>query len=314
MSLYCRRLSGAFLGGLLAATAWAADVGGPSSQFFFDAPSRAIRAVWAYGGAARLGPAVVEDVDFASIAPDSKRALVRRGEDIYWLRLDPQMNELNYVGGMVTGFTLTAWSADGRCIAVYSPVESRAQRLCDSSFGPQIEDSVPFGTQEEVRALALNRDGSILAVAGSQAVYAFSASFGWQQVADVPSPAAIAFGSNPDSLLIASPAAGLVEVPHVGTGLAAAVLLPAEAMGGAPNSVFEAGGLIYLATSDDPAVVVFSRQANSVVRREPVDSALNGLHPISPGVFLSSRVSTAEPLLLIDISRKELVFFVPVTQ
>src|ERR1700733_2367788 len=57
------------------------SLSGPVEAVTFDVPTRSLRAVIGFPGAASFGPALLESLDFASVAPHQNYGLVFQGEN-----------------------------------------------------------------------------------------------------------------------------------------------------------------------------------------------------------------------------------------
>src|SRR5580693_1626618 len=130
-------------------------VSGPTEGFTFDPPTRSIRAVIGSLGSAWLGPAAVDDLEFASVAPRQNYGIAfRRGQ-------------LLLVSGLGSGHVSVAvlqaslyvpdgvvWADDGSVAVLYSQAGGWIQPLTgfpgSANLGPLVSISPLGGTLSAV--------------------------------------------------------------------------------------------------------------------------------------------------------------------
>ncbi|OYW11362.1 MAG: hypothetical protein B7X34_03270 [Acidobacteriia bacterium 12-62-4] len=123
----------------------------------YDPPTRSLRSIIGIVGAAQLGESILEDLDWASVAPDGRVSIIRRA------------NQLYYVHGNATAQTVQAhesavpddvlWAHDSRSAFLFWRKGKSGQRITIQSDGRVAIDPV----------VALKQEGDITAVAGSPA-------------------------------------------------------------------------------------------------------------------------------------------------
>jgi hypothetical protein len=136
---------------------------GPVMGFVFGAETRDLRPILGVPGAAYAGPAVLSEVNQASVAPDGSRALVVRDGELSAVEgLKSASPALRAVEGGIRDADLFAWSADGMSAAVYSSIAQSAQIIRNGAA----VSSFDLSASGSVVSLAL--DGGNL-VAGTDA-------------------------------------------------------------------------------------------------------------------------------------------------
>lgn len=274
-----------------------ASLAGPEGAYWFDAASRTIRSLRGFSGAATVGPAVLDQTGFAGIAPNGRTAFVQQQDRPLWIE-DLRHPEFA-IPVSISGSGIIAWSADSKCFAAYETASDSVSRVCMG----RVLDRLPMGSA--VEHLALNRDGSELAAAGGGRIVRFSAAAGLAAV-EGPQARSIAFAGPGDPLVFAG-AAGVFEL----RGETPRLMISADQLSLEPLEVMDAGrGRIGILGKDQLIVIDHD---GAVLRRQPLDAGFGTPLRIGPQKYLSSRQSSENPLYLLDFSRDEILFFVPVT-
>jgi hypothetical protein len=139
-------------------------LGGPVGGFLYDPPSRSIRPLRGVPGTAHLGPPVVVDVQFASVAPNGTRALAIKEDGLYFIPdLTAAEPLVQPVSGSVSGIEHAAWSRDSARAAVYASHAALLQVFTFSGLEAGVEWSRDLSSLEgEVTALAVHPAGSVI--------------------------------------------------------------------------------------------------------------------------------------------------------
>jgi hypothetical protein len=95
---------------------------GPTSGLLFDPPTKSLRRVAGFLGAAQLSKPVLEDLVWASVAPNGQRALVKTTSgEVAWLEgLDRSEFSSSPVPVTLTSLLLARWNSNSSAIRVYS--------------------------------------------------------------------------------------------------------------------------------------------------------------------------------------------------
>src|ERR1039458_9783970 len=93
----------------------------PTNGYFYDSVSGSIRPILGVLGSAYAGPAVFTALDWASVAPDGRSALVSQQDRLWWI---PDLSNSNPAPLSVGGIDLPVecrWSAGSKTAALLSP-------------------------------------------------------------------------------------------------------------------------------------------------------------------------------------------------
>ena len=293
---------------------------GPITGLVFDKPSRSLRQVIGIPGAASLGRPILEDVDWASIAPSGRVALViRQGEArLYSAGTDP--TEI-LVQGTVDSPMHSAWAADSSTVAIYSATASSVQWVRLTQQGPIADPAVPLSwTDADVTAFAADEKSRllILAVAG-RGVYRIGAS--GEPVLLLPLVDASALALEPggqtlwisdrtsSQLLQISEPASASEAKVLGTDAERLADLSAIGLSSDRKS-------LYLANRSTRRLYILDRPSAAISEGVGLYATATLLTPLGrPSVFLlGPRSNVGESLYILDEAAGPDIFFVPAAE
>src|ERR1700733_3647728 len=84
---------------------------GPVEALIFDAPTRSLHAVFGVPGAASFGPALLDNLDLASVAPHQKYGIVfENGKCLLVSGLDSTTISTKVIAGVTTYPQAVVWS------------------------------------------------------------------------------------------------------------------------------------------------------------------------------------------------------------
>jgi len=303
-----------------------ASFSGPVEAFAFDLPTRSVRPVLGFPGSSSFGPAIVESLEFGSVAPALNYAIVLHG--LEWqlaLHLDstrPSFQALPGIAGRPDGI---AWSQDGSLAILYSLAGNWIQTISglpnQPSAGPQTEVS----SLGSLSAVASDATGKQIAVAvtgegagQSAGVFLFQAATQtFVPLHGLAHPVALAFSSDGTELFAIDSSTRQLSVINVASlssqsialnGLADpfAVSSPAAAPG-----IQTASQVIYVASRSDRILRELNLATQQVVADLPLNFVPTGLNEFGHNSFLvASRAQAADPLWLF-VNSPAAVFFVP---
>ena len=124
------RLSLATAAAVLSLAAQGIQWGGPISGLVYDSPTKSLRQILGFPGGARLGPALLEGVEWAAVSPTGKAALVvvqAQARLVTSLDLD-QGAPGRALDGVTKDPKLACWAEDSSTVVVYSSVDRSLQR------------------------------------------------------------------------------------------------------------------------------------------------------------------------------------------
>jgi hypothetical protein len=292
--------------------------------FTFDAPTRSIRAVIGSLGSASLGPAAMNELDFASIAPRQDYGIAfRRGQSLLVSLLASTLGS-----GQVSTAALPApfsvpdgvvWSDDGSVAVLYSRASSWIQTFTGFPSavkpGPVTSISSLGGS---LSALATDLHGQRVAagVIGDQAgVYAITNGQGFVPLLRMPNPVALTFSGDGGTLYALDGTANQVSEINLASyatqtwpvGTEDAVAIQA-ARNGSNQEV------LYVAGRGDRLLLAFDRSTHQQVASIPLSFAPTAIEPLGNNSFsLRSRTAASDPLWSFANGSQPTVYFVPAT-
>ncbi len=151
------------------AVAQSANLQGPVSGYVYFAASRSVRPLLGVPGATLIGPSLLSQVDWASVAPGGKRALVSRAGSVRLVSGLPEGEPAESSLRLIEAIDRVTWSRGGTFAALYSSATGQLQRVrfadSDAFADPPVELS-PMGPAS---TLAIEPAGQQIAfgVAGS---------------------------------------------------------------------------------------------------------------------------------------------------
>jgi hypothetical protein len=302
-----------------AATAQQASIDGPSSGFFFDQLSGSIRRIIGVPGSAVFGPAVVDGVSFASIAPAGKLALIRRpAEGFSLLRLSGPVS-IEPLADLADG-DLVIWAQDASAAVLYSKAAGQFQRIRLLSARAEADQAqeaqLPAG---EITALAID-SGAKNIVVGIRSpevggVYLLQPSRPALRVAALDDPAAMVFDASGRRLFVADRQSHrIVELRNFGPAPEVVQISQEPERALVSMALSTDGRQLFVTASEPNTLLVFDTDSQQKLTEislmmEPLE--LSGL--AEKAIFLlRTRTQTEEPLWILDTRRLQAsVYFVP---
>lgn len=294
---------------------------GPITGLVFDGPSRSLRLMLGMPGAARLDTTLLSDVEWASVAPNGRMAIIaRHGETRLFSKdeMDSAPEGTALIGAMESP-GLSAWAADSSAVAVFSAQTQSLQWIRLEAQSATAEPALALsGVEGTVTALAVD-PGSRLAVVAVQntGVYRISSSGGVALVVPIPDASALAMEPGGRTLWIADRTqAQVLEVALDQPGSPAnALLTGAERF--ADLSVLGLSSdkkTLYLADRPTRRLYLYERSTAALSEPIALDAPATLLAPLgrSTVLLLGQRAKLEEPLYILDVSSGPALYFVPV--
>ena len=301
------------------APAQVASFSGPVEAYAFDLPTRSVRPVIGFPGSSSFGPAIVEDLDFGSVAPQQNYAIVLKG--VVWQlasHLDsarPSAQALTGIAGRPQG---VAWSGDGSLAILYSLSGNWIQTVSGLPAQPVVGPRTDVSTLGLLAAAASDATGKQIAVAvtgPSPGVFLFEAAGqAFERLLPLSNPAALAFSSDGAELYALDSSTkqlAAVTMSNLGSQtVSLAGLANPFAVRCAPLS--SAGQVVYVASRGDQIL----REYNFTSRQTVADLALSfapaGLDEFGRNSFMvAPRASARDPLWLFVDAPQPAIYFVP---
>jgi hypothetical protein len=179
---------------------------GPIEGFIFDTPTKSIRAVTGSVGSAYLGPAVLADYDFGSVAPRQNYAIVfRTGRCFLVTGLGSAQQSAVMLAGSFLVPDGAVWSADGTVAVLYSQSDGWVQILsgfpdaASLTTGPVLSVS-PLGALSGAAVDAHGEHAIIGAVGPASGIYEIAGDNQFVLRLSAPQPVALAFADDREVL------------------------------------------------------------------------------------------------------------------
>lgn len=198
MALRLACLISSVVGALPAQTTPSMRVGGSPSGYLYWV-DHSVRAILGYPGAAQLGAPALVDVDFASISPDGRWAvIVKDGQTRIVRNFENVMDETLRLQTP----DRVVWSSDQTVAILYSSAANVMQEIRLRENGPELGRETDLTAFGAVTMMAVAPRGDAVAVGFPGGVYLFTAS---QQPVRIPAlvqPAGAVFAEDGASLYI----------------------------------------------------------------------------------------------------------------
>jgi len=289
-------------------------VAGPSLGLIHDTGSRSLRPILGVPGSAYLGPPVIEDLSFATVAPDGKLVLAWKGKQALFFRPDSESGSTPIAEGELEEPTIAVWAADSSAVVLYSAANRRVQAIRNPPTGPEI--GLPFDLPVEglLTVMAVTSRGSLM-VAGIEqddggGFYRIERG-GAQLLARMEKPAGAAFTGNGLRFIAADAAAKRIIEFETGTF---------SVLSSTPPNTVEASALAVSADSRDVYAVspvsntlsVFDRASWRRIAEMPLEFEVRGLSQLTvKNVFgLAAGKQPGDPVWIFS-GRPPAIYFVP---
>ena len=294
--------------------------GGPISGLVYDSPTKSLRQILGFPGGARLGPALLEEVEWAAVSPAGKTALVVVQAQA---RLVTSLDLAQGLPGLaLDGFAedpkLACWADDSSTVVVYSSADRSLQRIVLSPGNPEVQPPVAIdGLDAELTMLASDRTGKSLAAVTAEGVVLLLARDGTAtRLLPEVEATAIALNSEGTMLWAADRALGrILRRPIDGSDSGEETILadPEKLADVTVLSRSADGKRLILADRSTLLLHQLDVDQKSLDEGLLLDAPATVLFPLGEHALklLSPRGKQGEPLYLLDERRNPSVFFVP---
>ena len=301
------------------------SLSGPVEAITFDAPTRSLRAVIGFPGAASFGPALIDSLDFASVAPHQSYGIVfETGKCLFVSGLNAKTISSKEITGITKYPDGIVWSADGSLAVLYSLAGNWFQTIAGFPNSPVAGAVIDVSSLSgSLTTIAVDPSGNRIAIAidgASGAVYETSAdAVGGQFTPLVSLAKAVSLSFSSDGQTLYALDAATVQVTAVsinGNGFQTFVL-PGIANPIAIQSALDSGNrqLLYVAGGSDRILRILDVASQQVVVNLSLGFQPTSLNPFGTGSFvLASRARSANPLWLFSNTPVPGAYFVPAIQ
>lgn len=294
---------------------------GPVEAVTYDAPTRSLRQVIGLPGAASFGPAILDNIDIASVAPMQTYGIVSESQK--WLvvsNLGSKTLASRSIQGVVNKPDSIVWSADGTVAILYSLTNNWFQVISGLPAAPTAGALVDVSTLGgSFSAIAMDTAGKQIAVAitGSHSgVYQFSGGE-FSALSSIANPVSLSFSSDAQTLY-ALDAANL-DVSAIKLNGSSTQILALAGMTNpiAIQSLVDSQNrpILYIAGGSDRLLRILDLSNQQVLNDLPLNFQPNSLSPFGSGSFvLASRSKSSNPLWLFASTPLPSAYFVPAVQ
>ena len=302
----------------LAVLTWpaAAQLGGfhgVLSGFVYTPASRSVRPLLGVRGATSIGPPLLDQVDWASVAPGGRAALaVKSGHPAVLLGLSTMTPSEAPADGLIDSADRVAWSRDGSFAAVYSTTSSLLQRIRFGASGPSADSPLDTSSLGRLSTLAIDTAGGSIAF-GTDAGRLYLLENGLSPAlisSTIAQPSAAAFDDSGLRLYVVDAATQRISEFDSGAGeVEFATLDGADAAIGLAVS---ANGRYLLVTGEAKTVRVYETSSRSLINTIPLDFRPSRMERLlTDPVFLLNGDHGGEYLLVLDARETPGVYFIP---
>jgi ABC-type uncharacterized transport system permease subunit len=314
------RLCSVVCGLALSCFAQGFQIGGPVAGLVFDAPSKSLRQVLGMPGAAHLSPALVADVDWASVAPNGRTAVViRQGEARLVSAADIAQTP---PGGGLEGLheppQWSAWAQDSSVVVLYSANTRALQWVRLNTQPPTLDPPIALDSVEgEVTALVTDATSKVAVVAVAGAGVYRVTSEGAVLVLPMADASAIAMSPGGDLLWVADRSNGQVlEVASPASNPESRILLSdSERFADLSALALSSDNKrLYLANRSTRVLYWLDRSTSLLSEGLELDTPATLFSPLgrpSLLLLLGDRAKLGDPFYLLDEQSGPSLFFVP---
>jgi WD40 repeat protein len=295
---------------------------GPVEAYTFDAPTRSLRAVIGFSGAASFGPTLRDSLDFASVAPHQSYAIgFQRGECLLISGLGSSPLSTRALTGVEEQPEGVAWSGDGSLAVLYSRTGNWLQTLSGLPGAPFVGTRVDGSSLGgALISVAANSQGKQIAVGVSGdagAVYYSSDGQTFTSLKSATMPIALSFSS--DGLTLYALDSSVPHVVAVNLDNHGYQSIPLQGLANpvAIQAVEDSQNhqLLYIAAGSDRLVRILDVASQQIVTDVPLSFQPTSLDQFGSGSFVVAwRSQAANPLWLFSSTPQPGPYFVPAIQ
>jgi hypothetical protein len=293
------------------------SVTGPVEALTFDPPTRSIRAVIGLPKAATFGPALLDNLDLAAVAPGQNYGIAFAGGECFFVSgLGAKIVKaaIQNVQARPQGIQ---WAAGGSLAVLYSG--SWFQTIAGFPNTPAAAAPVDVSTLGgSLTAVAADAPGKQIAVAvtGNQAgVYQFS-SGQFTRLASMAQPVSLSFSADGQTLYALDAATSQITAITLSSHGIQTLPLPGLANPIAIQS-FEGqnGPVLYVAAASDRILRILDVSSEQAIADVALLFQPTGIAPFGSNSFvLAYRSQAANPLWLFSSTPQPAAYFVPAVQ
>lgn len=298
------------------------SLNGPVEAYTFDAPTRSLRAVIGFPGAASFGPVLREGLDFASAAPGQNYAVgFQRGECSMISGLGSAQLSVRAVAGVEAQPEGIVWSGDGSLAIFYSRTGNWLQAVSGLPGNPEAAARVDGSSLGGLLAsVAVDGHGKQIAAGFSGhagAVYLSSDGQNFSKLISLAHPISLSFSADGSTLYVLDSSTPQVFAVTVGSHAYQALPLHGLAAPLALQVVVDSQNrqLLYVASTSDRLLRILDVATQQIVNDVALSFQPTGLEQFGGSSFVVAlRSQAANPLWLFTSAPQPGAYFVPAVQ
>jgi hypothetical protein len=292
---------------------------GPIEGFTFDRPTASLRAVTGTPGSALFGPALLDRLDFGSVAPHQNFAIALQGGNCLLVsNLGSDQLSTSRISTVSRRLEAITWSSDGSLAILYSRAGNWIQEISglpgNPSVGAYLDVSSLGGS---LSAVAAGKQVAIALTGNSAGVYLLTDSQAFAPVLQLSNPIALAFSSDGTSLFALDASAMQLSILNLASLNSRTIPLAGLADPFAIRPALDAQNrqLVYVASRSDQLLQEYDVASQQAVLELPLYSSPTGIDEFGVNSFLiRSRLQSGDPLWLLTSGPQPAVYFVPAIQ
>jgi hypothetical protein len=297
------------------------SLSGPVQALTFDLPTRSIRAVIGFPGAASFGPALLDNLDLASVAPGQTYGLIfESGKCLVVSGLNSKKISPAAIAGITAHPDGIVWSANGSLAVLYSRVGNWFQSITGFPSAPvagAVIDVSSLGGS--LTSVAVDAPGKQIAVGLSGdkgAVYTATAD--WvAPLVSIARPVSLSFSSDGQTLYALDAATLQVTAVDLRSHGFQTLALPGIGNPIAIRSLLDSENrrALYIAGGSDRMLRILDVSSQQIVMDVRLNFQPTSIDPFGSNSFvLAYRAESVNPLWLFSSTPQPGAFFVPAVQ
>lgn len=291
------------------------SLSGPVPGFVFDRPSRSIRGLTGYLGSSSFGPALVGDVDFASVAPGQNYGIaVRDGKWLLISGLGSSAESAGLIDGPLPAPEGVVWSGDASVAILYSKSGNWIQSL--SGFPGSVSAGTRLSLSSPLSALAVDTSGKRIAIGLSGeagGVFQVGSDQSLLPLSRIPAPIALTFSADGSTLYALDQQTNQIFETSLSNG--ALQTWPTNVDDAvAIRAAIDDGGenVLYIAGRSSRILASVDRSTHQIIASAPLSFTPEMIEPLgSRGFVLLARARTSDIFWTLINTARPTIYFVP---
>ena len=297
------------------------SLSGPVEAFTFDAPTRSLRAVIGFPGAASFGPMLLDNVDFASIAFRQNYGIVfEDGKCLFVSGLGSKSISTGVVAGVTKYPDGIVWSGNGSLAILYSSAGSWFQTIAGLPSAPVAGALVDLSSLGgSFTAIAVDPSGQqiVVGVSGANGAVYQAAGGQFTPLLSMANPVSMSFSSDAQTLYALDASTLQVTASSLSGHGNQTLALPGIANPIAIQAAQDSQNhpLLYIAGGSDRLLRILDVSSQQILVDVPLNLQPTRLDPFGASSFvLASRAQSTNPLWVFASSPLPGAYFVPAIQ